>query len=100
MNRATPTMQDLAEWLVAHEVNEASGTESPATLGGVIQRLRAPLGALTGPQGFRSLLSRALALAAGEVRWLRAVHIKADGSLECPAEMAQLHQKEIAQAEA
>ena len=35
-----------------------------------------------GVGGFRSLLSRALALAGAEVPWLRAVHLKSDGSLE------------------
>lgn len=98
MNRGTPTMQDLAEWLVAYEVNQSSEA-TPASLGGVIERLRPPLIALTGAIGFRSLISRALALAGGEVRWLRAVHVKADGSLERPAEIAELHQKEIAHAE-
>ncbi len=34
-----------------------------------------------GPTGFRALLTRALALSAAEVSWLRAVQIKADGSL-------------------
>jgi hypothetical protein len=35
-----------------------------------------------GNTGFHALLSRALALANAEVPWLRAVHVKADGSLE------------------
>ena len=35
-----------------------------------------------GKVGFRELLSRALALANAEVPWLRAVHVKADGSFE------------------
>ena len=35
-----------------------------------------------GNGGFRALLSRALALANAEVPWLRAVHVKADGTLE------------------
>jgi hypothetical protein len=35
-----------------------------------------------GSGGFRGLLSRALALANAEVKWLRVVHVKADGSLE------------------
>jgi hypothetical protein len=37
---------------------------------------------LMGNAGFRALLSRALALANEEVRWLRAMHVKADGALE------------------
>ena len=35
-----------------------------------------------GSAGFRALLSRSLALANAEVPWLRAVHVKSDGSLE------------------
>jgi nicotinic acid phosphoribosyltransferase len=41
-----------------------------------------PLGRLTGVGGFRSLLSRALALSGEEISWLRALHINEDGSLE------------------
>ena len=98
MNGATSKMRDLAQWLVAHETNKSSGAKAPAAFG-VVQKLRRPLAALTGVSGFRSLLSRALALANPEVRWLRAVHVKSDGSLECPAQMGQLHRKEIAHAE-
>ena len=48
----------------------------------VCEKLRMALSQLTGVGGFRSLLARALALAGAEVPWLRAVHIKANGSLE------------------
>ena len=41
-----------------------------------------------GNGGFHALLSRALALASAEVPWLRAVHVKADGSLEGLDELA------------
>ena len=44
-----------------------------------------------GEGGFRALLARALALAAAEVPWLRAVQVKADGTLagweELPAQL-------------
>jgi len=42
---------------------------------------------LMGNGGFRALLSRALALANAEVLWLRAVHVKADGSMEGSEEL-------------
>jgi len=48
----------------------------------VCEKLRGPLGKFMGVGGFRSLLSRALVLASQEVHWLRALQIKADGSLE------------------
>jgi len=101
MSRSTPNMLAFAQRLIAYEGNgnKRSGTNAPAAFGGVVEKLRGPLAALAGVSGFRSLLSRALALANGEVHWLRAVHIKADGSLECPAEMAQLDKEEIANGE-
>jgi hypothetical protein len=45
-------------------------------------KLRPHLLTLMGQTGFRSLLGRALGLAAEEVAWLRAVHIHKDGTLE------------------
>jgi hypothetical protein len=47
----------------------------------VCETLRQSLSPLAGVAGFRSLLSRALGLAAGEIDWLKAVTIKPDGSL-------------------
>jgi hypothetical protein len=47
----------------------------------VIDDLRRQMVNLMGMGGFRGLLSRAIALGSDEVRWLRAVHVKADGSL-------------------
>ncbi len=47
----------------------------------VCEKLRLPLSKLAGVAGFRSLLSRALALAKAEVPSLVAVHVGADGSL-------------------
>ncbi len=48
----------------------------------VCEKLRPHLATLMGITGFHALLSRALVLANVEVPWLRAVHVKADGSLE------------------
>ena len=42
---------------------------------------------LAGRAGFRSLLSRALALSNDEVRWLKAVQFNADGSLPSVGEL-------------
>ena len=67
--------------------------------GGAVKKLHAPILALAGGSGFTSLLSRALVLAGAEVRWLRAVHVKADGSIECPPAVAQLGKEEIIKAE-
>lgn len=46
----------------------------------VCEKLRGPLGKLLGVAGFRSLLSRAQALAATEVPWLTKIEITSDGS--------------------
>jgi hypothetical protein len=68
MSRTTPPMRNFAKRLIA---DEAGGN-----------RLRPHLVVLMGNRGYHGLLSRALALAQAEVSWLRAVHVKADGTLE------------------
>jgi hypothetical protein len=66
----------------------------------VCEKLRQPLSRLAGVAGFRSLLSRALALANDEVRWMKAIHVRADGSLEGLDEaQSQLSETEIADGE-
>jgi hypothetical protein len=76
-------MRNLAQRLIANEtlVNKSSQTKSAGAFH-VIEKLRPEMARLMGNGGFRALLSRSLALANEEVRWLRAVHVKADGSLE------------------
>ena len=76
-------MQDIAERLIAYETraNKSSGAKIPVACL-VSQKLHPPLATLMGDTGFRSLLSRALVLAGTDVAWLRAVHVKSDGSLE------------------
>jgi len=74
-------MRNLAKRLMAYETggNKSSGTKTPVAFH-CCEKLRPHLATLMGDGGFRALLSRALADA--EVPWLRAVHVKADGSLE------------------
>ena len=90
-------MRDFAERLIAYETrgNKSSETKTPAACL-VGEKLRPHLATLMGNVGFRALLSRALALANAEVPWLRAVHVKADGSLEGLDELeAQVDPDEI-----
>ena len=97
MSRATPKMRDFAERLIGHETrkNKSSETKTPAACR-VAEKLRPHLATLMGNVGFRALLSRALALANAEVPWLRAVHVRADGSLEGLDELgAQVDPDEI-----
>jgi hypothetical protein len=83
MNTATPAIRDFARRLIALE---AARDGSPGVLDGgagrVCDRLRVPLARLAGVAGFRSLLSRALALAKSEVDSLNTVQVREDGSLE------------------
>jgi hypothetical protein len=85
-------MRKFAKRLMAHETagNKSSETKTPAAFH-VCEKLRPRLATLVGNGGFRALFSRALALASAEVTWLRAVHVKGDGSLEGVGELhAQL----------
>jgi hypothetical protein len=83
MNMAESTLTEFSGRLLAHDTalgKHGSTGNSDSFL--VCEKLRGPLGRLTGVGGFRSLLSRALALAGAEVPSLRALHIREDGSLE------------------
>jgi nicotinic acid phosphoribosyltransferase len=101
MNNATPKLKEFARRLLAHE--EASGKSADAKdfkAFRVCEKLCGPLSKLTGVGGFRSLLSRALALAGAEVPWLRALHINSDGSLEGLEQLeTKLDSREIAEGE-
>ena len=107
MRSASPKLRKFARRLLALEAasgETAEGNGSEAFR--VNEKLRRPLSKLAGVAGFRSLLSRALALANDEVRWLKAVRVHADGSLEglddvggrlSPAEVARGEENLIAQ---
>lgn len=98
MNRATPTMRSFARRLIASETkgNKSPGTTPPATFL-VIDKLRPHFTTLMGNAGFRALLSRSLALASAEVRWLRAVHVHVDGSLAGMDELAHVEPEQLAE---
>jgi hypothetical protein len=89
MNRVNPKLRDFAVRLIAYEAKEckSSGTQPTAAFP-VAEKLRPHLATLMGTFGFRSLLSRSLALASTEVPWLGSVEIKADGSLPRLDELA------------
>src|ERR1051325_11602175 len=84
MSRATRRIRDLAAQLIAYESESGAGEFSevgtPAAFH-VSEKLRPHLAMLMGSAGFRALISRGLALASADVPWLRAVHVKTDGSL-------------------
>jgi hypothetical protein len=79
----TRQTRDLAQSLIDHE-GAAGKTAEPMEFAAfrVCETLRRPVSALTGDDGFRALLSRALALARAEAPSLSAVQVAADGSLQ------------------
>lgn len=83
MSRVIPKLRDFAERLIAYETkgNKSSETKTPAACL-ASEKLRPHLATLMGNIGFRALVSRVLVLGAADVPWLRAVHVKADGSFE------------------
>lgn len=99
MRSATPSLRTLARRLLALEASSEKNRAADGSAAFVVcEKLRLPFSTLAGAAGFRSLLSRALSLASDEVRWLKSVHVKADGSLEGLDE-AQLSAAEIAEGE-
>ena len=101
MSHATSQMRNFAERLIAYEThgNETAELRTPSVFH-VFEKLRPHLATLMGVAGFRALLSRSLALAQEEVRWLRAVHVKSDGAFEGLEELyAQVESDEFIEGE-
>ncbi len=65
----------------------------------VCDKLRASLSPLVGMAGFRSLLSRALALASVDAGWLKSLAVMPDGTLNVLEVAAGLPEDEIARGE-
>jgi len=92
MSKASPQLRRLAERLLTQEtflLSKSPEPRGPATLQ-TLDELRLRLLNLMGMSGFRGLLSRAIAVSSDDVRWLRAVHVKRDGSLTGFEEHASL----------
>lgn len=82
MMRATPEMRDFVGRVIAFETGrQGSSCAATPVAFAVCEKLRPQWVNLMGDVGFRTLLSRALAVAHQRVDWLRAMHVKADGSL-------------------
>ncbi len=93
--------RDWAQRLLAYEA-VAGETSAPADSAAVrvYEKLRRPLCALAGVTGFRSLASRALALAKAEAPALSAVQVTADGLLQGLGELESQSDKDHAEQEA
>ncbi len=87
MIRATPEMREFVNRVIEFEMRNggASAATTPVAFA-ICEKLRPQWANLMGSIGFRTLLSRALTLAHGEAPWLRAVQMKADGSLDWSGE--------------
>lgn len=101
MSTASPEIQDLARRLLAFEAAHHNSSEAGVDVAArVIEELRLRLVRLAGVDGFRSLLSRALALTKADVPSLEMVHVNADGSLEGFDEIEQTEEAGAAVGEA
>jgi len=95
-----PASLQLARRILAYEADagrNSEPTESAASR--VCEKLRQPLSSLAGVAGFRSLLTRALALARAEAPSLSAVQVGADGSLKGLDDLAPQDDKDLSKAE-
>jgi hypothetical protein len=92
-----PVSRHLALRLLAYEAAAGKNSESTeSAVFRVCEKLRQPLCSLAGVAGFRSLLSRALALARAEAPALSGVQVGADGSLQGLDELGRQRDKDIA----
>jgi hypothetical protein len=89
--------RNLAGRLLAYEATAGKNSEPTESAAfRVCEKLRQPLCSLAGVAGFRSLLSRALALARAEAPSLGAVLVGADGSLKGLDELGPQRDKDMA----
>lgn len=78
-------MHDVAERLVAEETRATRSSDAPGpTSFRVCEKLHGSLSTVVGTMGFRSLLSRALALAKIEAPQLVPLQVSKEGALEFP----------------
>ena len=83
MSRVVPKLRDFAERLIAYETKGTKSSETKTLAAWLAsEKLRPHLATLMGNIGFKALVSRVLVLGVADVPWLRAVHVKTDGSLE------------------
>jgi hypothetical protein len=80
MDTPSTSMRELSRRLLAASRSASAPTASEAVL--VSDRLRASLTRFAGPDGFTSLLRRALALASAELPPLQCVKVTVDGRLD------------------
>ena len=90
MNSTTPAIRELARRLIALEApRDVRRVECGGKVSRVCERLRMPLAKFAGVEGYRSLISRALAIAKAEDPSLDPVQVGLDGSLDGFDEVGQ-----------
>jgi hypothetical protein len=83
MNSTTPAIRELARRLIALEApREAPRVADGGEVARVCEKLRMPLTKFAGVAGYRSLISRAVAIAKAKDPSLNPVQVGSDGSLE------------------
>jgi hypothetical protein len=82
MNTITPAIKDLARRLIAYEATRGPSDGAVGAASRACETLRGPLAKFVGVAGFRSLLSRALAIAKSERPSLGPVRVGPAGSLD------------------
>ena len=91
-------MKEFAQRLLAHELRVGKAGGNGAAAFRIGEKLRVSLGRLMGVAGFRSLFTRALAVASVEVPWLRELQIQADGTVKGLDELkSNLTEQQIAE---
>lgn len=79
MDTPSPAMRDLARRLLTASRTDSHAQGHDAAI--VIEKLRSSLTRFAGPEGFTSLLRRAVRLAARERPFLQGLEVNADGRL-------------------
>jgi hypothetical protein len=83
MNAVSPAIEALARRLLAFESSRGSPSDAQSDRAAqVCERLRGPISKFAGLASYRSILSRALALAKAEVPALGVLRVAGDGSME------------------
>ena len=90
MNSTTPAIRELARRLIALEApGDARRVEGRSEVALVCEKLRMPLARFAGVAGYRSLITRARAIAKAEDHSHDPVQVGSDGSLEGFDEVGQ-----------
>jgi hypothetical protein len=83
MTSISPTTWELARRLIALEAPRDAGPDaSESQAGRVCEKLRQPLARFAGVAGYRSLISRAVAMAKAKAPLLEPLQVQSDGSLQ------------------